>query len=175
MSSESNLEVLAEGKYLRLVNKDSWEYVERRQVSGVVTIIAVTPDGKLVMVEQYRPALGCNSIELPAGLVGDVKGQEHEAEAAAAIRELEEETGWQAAEMEYIFTGPTSTGLTSEQVSFFRAGGVVRVHEGGGDHSEDITVHEIPLGEVKDWLLAQGNGGGKAIDPKIFTGLFFVA
>src|SRR5436190_21784999 len=89
-------EVLYEGKFRRYVRRGGWEYVARRNVTGIVGIIAVTDDGKLVLVEQFRPPVGKNVIEIPAGLAGDVAGSEHEALAEAARRELLEETGYEA-------------------------------------------------------------------------------
>ncbi len=60
--------VVSEGKFLRFMKQGSWEYVSRKGVTGVVTIIAVTREKKLVLVEQYRPPVESRVIELPAGL-----------------------------------------------------------------------------------------------------------
>src|SRR5580704_13589060 len=88
---------LFEGKHIRMVARGDWEYAERKNVTGIVAIIAVTAEGKLLLVEQYRPPLGKTVIELPAGLAGDIAGQEGEAMVTAARRELLEETGYEAA------------------------------------------------------------------------------
>ena len=87
-------EVIYEGKHVRLVRRGEWEYVTRKNVTGIVGIVAVTDEGKLLLVEQPRPPLNRNVIELPAGLAGDVAGQEGEELANAARRELLEETGY---------------------------------------------------------------------------------
>ena len=71
MGRQSEFEVIGKGKYLRLVSKDTWEYVERLHVSVIVMVVAVTPDNCLLLVEQYRPAVGHHVIQLPAGHVGD--------------------------------------------------------------------------------------------------------
>src|SRR5438309_2192847 len=63
--------VLGEGKYLRLVERGGWEFVHRYGCSGVAVIVAFTPADRLLLVEQYRPAVDHRVIELPAGLVGD--------------------------------------------------------------------------------------------------------
>ncbi|WP_417004774.1 NUDIX hydrolase, partial [Akkermansia sp.] len=73
----------------------------------------------------------------------------------------------------YLFTGPSSPGLTTEMVSFYLADGLRQVAEGGGVDNEDITVHRIPLFLVHDWLMDQ-TGQGKVVDPKIFMGLYFL-
>ena len=85
--ADSEPNVLAEGRWLRLIDDKGWEYVERVNGHGVVVILAVTDDARLVLVEQYRPALHARVVEMPAGLVGDHEGLEHEEPAAAARRE----------------------------------------------------------------------------------------
>jgi ADP-ribose pyrophosphatase len=125
------------------------------------------------MVEQLRAPIGRRSIELPAGLVGDISGQEHESFELAAARELEEETGYRAARWSVLLDAPSSPGLSTEVVSFFRATGLERVGPGGGDETEDIVVHVISLPEVPAFL-ARKMAEGVAIDPKVFAGLYFV-
>ena len=93
---------LAEGRWLRLVDDAGWEHVERVNGHGVVVILAVTEEGELLLVEQYRPAVKSRVIEVPAGLTGDVAGREDEDADAAARRELLEETGYEAQEMEAL-------------------------------------------------------------------------
>lgn len=166
-------ETLGEGKFLRLVKEGRWEFVERLKANGVVGIVAVTGVGKLILTAQYRPALGCNVIALPAGLSGDDAGAENEPLMAAAARELREETGYKAERLEYLFTGPSSSGLTSETVALFKAHNVKKVGAGGGDATENIIVHEVALKEIDAWLTRKG-AEGSMIDPKIYTGLYFL-
>jgi ADP-ribose pyrophosphatase len=165
-------QVLAAGKFLRLVKRGRWEYADRHTCTGAVAIVALTDDRRLILVEQFRIPLMKNVIELPAGLVGDVPGDEHEDLAVAARRELLEETGYEAGEMRWLFAGPSSAGLTSELVDFFLAHRPTRVHDGGGDAHEDIVVHEVPLTDAADWLAARV-AGGALVDPKVYAGLFF--
>jgi ADP-ribose pyrophosphatase len=168
------LETLYAGKFLRLVRRGKWEFVTRANASDVVGIIAITPDNKLLLVEQHRAPVDQRVIELPAGLVGDVAGNESESISTAAIRELEEETGYTAAAMTIVARGPSSAGLTSECVTLLRASGVRKVGEALGDGGEEITVHEIPLAQVKQFLsqcIAEGNG----TDLKIYAALALLA
>src|SRR5438876_3565217 len=88
MAEDQTVQTIAEGKHIRLVRRGFWEFVTRKQVSGIVGIVAVTEDGKLLLVEQPRPALGKDVIELPAGLAGDAEGYAQEALADTAKREL---------------------------------------------------------------------------------------
>jgi len=169
-----SVETIYEGKFLRVRRKGHWEYVERRKVSGIVGIVAITPAGKLILVEQFRAPLGRDVIELPAGLAGDVAGQETEEMANAARRELLEETGYEAADMVEVAEGPPSAGLSTEVITLFRATGLKKTGDGGGDASEKITVHEVPLADVREWLHAQA-AAGKAIDIKVWAGLYFVS
>jgi ADP-ribose pyrophosphatase len=164
-------EILAETEYLRLLRSGRWYYVERTNVTGTVAIVAVTRDGRLLLVEQYRPPMGCRVIELPAGLAGDVAGEEAEALEEAARRELLEETGYLAKTLACQFHGPPSAGISNETVTFFLARDVERVAAGGGDGSEDITVHCLPLDQVTPWLEDQTRQG-KAVDIKIYAGLW---
>ena len=163
--------VLARGRYLTFIEEGGWEYVRRAGSTGVAVIVPITDDGRLVLVEQYRPVVHKRVIELPAGLVGDIEGRREESMADAATRELEEETGYSAARMELLLEGPIAVGVSDEVVSFFRASGLRRVGAGGGDDTEDITVHEVPLGELKAFLAAN-MAEGLAVDPKIHAGLW---
>ncbi len=73
------VKVLAKGRHLQLVSRDGWEFAERPNVTGIVIIVAVTPEDNVILVEQNRPPVGGRVIELPAGLAGDVAGSEAEA------------------------------------------------------------------------------------------------
>lgn len=165
-------EILFEGKHLRLVRDGRWEYAERTKASGAAVIVAVTDEGSLILTEQFRVPMGKRVIELPAGLVGDLDGAEHEEMAEAARRELIEETGYEAGEMKFLTMGPPTAGLATELVSFFLATKLKRVGPGGGDDSEQIKVHEVALEDFENWL--RGRPSGEVlIDPKVYVGLWF--
>lgn len=156
-----------------MVSHGGWEACERVKAAGVVTIVAVTRDNRLVLTEQFRPPVGRRVIEMPAGLAGDVAGEEHEALAEAARRELLEETGCSADAMEFLTAGPSSAGLTSEVITFFRAVGVRKTGPGGGDGSESIVLHEVPLAGIRGWLRDR-EADGLLVDPKVYAGLLFL-
>ncbi len=164
------METLYGGKFLTLVREGRWEYCERVNKTGAVMIFSCTPEGNVLLVEEYRPPIGQQSLCFPAGLSGD---EGPESDAVAAQRELLEETGYEATEMRYLFTGPSSPGLTSETVSFYLATGLRKVAQGGGVDNENITVHEVPLDTIDTWL-AEQVAQGKALDPRIYTGLYFL-
>lgn len=146
------LKTLHRGRHLELVDDEGWEFVRRHGVSGVVAICAITDAGELLLVEQHRKPLGQVVLELPAGLAGDIAGAEDEPLVEAAKRELLEETGYTASEWVDLGKGPASAGLTDETIHFFGARGLVKVGEGGGDASEDITVREVPMEQVHAYL-----------------------
>jgi ADP-ribose pyrophosphatase len=173
MDEPSPIDVMAAGKYLRLVKRGHWEYADRHTCTGAVAIVAITDERHLLLVEQYRIPLEKNVLELPAGLVGDVPEAQHEELAVAARRELVEETGYEAGEMRWLVAGPSSAGLTSEVIDFFLATNLTRVGAGGGDHQESIVVHEVPLNNVRQWL-AERAAAGLLIDPKVYAGLFML-
>lgn len=165
--------VLHQGKHLALIQDGHWEYAERVTATGASIIVAVTDENKLLLVEQYRIPVQARTIEFPAGIIGDEPGAADERHSDAARRELLEETGFDAEEIETLTTGPSSSGLTSEVVTLFRAKRLRRVGRGGGVAHEKIEVHEIGIHEVEQWLCAKA-AEGILIDPKIYAGLFFL-
>lgn len=166
--------ILHEGRFIRMVRRDGWEYVEHPGIRGIVVIVAVTPAGRLLLVEQLRKPVQQRVIELPAGMAGDLPGQRDEDFAIAARRELVEETGYDAAAFERVLVGPYSPGRSSDLYTFFLATGLTKVGEGGGDEHEDIVVHEAPLADIDRWLEARAESG-LLIDPKIYAGLYFLS
>jgi ADP-ribose pyrophosphatase len=167
----SDVRVVTRGRYITMVDDGGWEYVTRQGVTGIVVLVPLTNAGEVVLVEQYRPPIRRRVIELPAGLVGDVAGHEAESLASAAHRELIEETGFEPRELVQLAEGPIAVGVSDEIVTFFVARGLVRVGDGGGDHTEDIAVHVVPLASL-DAFLAGKRGEGLAVDPKLFAGLY---
>ena len=142
------IETLHEGKFLRLVRRGRWEFVQRKGKDHAVIILALTSKNEVILIEQTRVPAGGRVLEYPAGLVGDIEGSEDETLEGTALRELHEETGYEAKRVEKIFSGPPSPGLASETITWFRACDIEKTGPGGGDGSEDISVHSVPLAEV---------------------------
>ncbi len=162
---------LHRGKYLHFMNDRGWEYVKRVNCTGIVVIIAATPKGEAVLVEQYRPAVRRNVIEWPAGLVSD--SGKKESLITAANREFLEETGCRAGRLRPLISGPLSAGLCANALSLFMAERVEKVSAGGGDGTEAITVHFVPLKKIEGWL-SKMQKKGRLVDPKIYTGIYFL-
>ena len=165
--------ILYKGKFLDLIREDNWEYVKRSNCSGIVVIVPVTKDGRVVFVEQFRRPVEAQVIEWPAGLVNDKTPHDPETMEAAARRELLEETGYKAEHLSLLVGGPVSSGLSSEIITFYQALDVVKKGAGGGDKTESIKVHEVPLKEADLWLYEMEKKG-LLVDPKVYVGLYFL-
>ncbi|HKT43105.1 MAG TPA: NUDIX hydrolase [Rhodanobacteraceae bacterium] len=171
--AEAAAERLHAGKWLTLKKRGRWEFVERNNPQGAVIIVAVTPDDRVLFVEQYRVPILAFTIEMPAGLIGDAGHADDDSVAGAARRELEEETGWTCGRVIPLHSGPSSAGMSTEMMHFVRALDLRKVGDGGGDDTEDIIVHEVPRRDAGDWLHAM-SAEGYSIDPKLFAGLWFL-
>jgi ADP-ribose pyrophosphatase len=152
-----------QGRYLAAKTRGKWEYVSRTRGISAAVIVAIDGDCVL-LVEQYRVPLGRNCLELPAGLIGDET--EGEAAETAAIRELEEETGYRAAHMWSLGQFWSSPGMASEGFTLLRAEGLTKVGDGGGVEGEDIIVHRVKLADVPTFVAAK-RAEGCAMDVKL--------
>ncbi|HEX7348901.1 MAG TPA: NUDIX hydrolase [Rhodanobacteraceae bacterium] len=171
--ADAATETLYTGRWLTLRRRGHWEFVERNNPDGAAIIVAVTPEDCVLFVEQYRVPIQRFTIEMPAGLIGDAGHEGDDGVAAAARRELIEETGWDCGRVVTLHSGPSSAGMSTEMMHFVRALDLTKVGPGGGDATENITVHAIPRAEAGQWLQAMA-ANGYSIDPKLFAGLWFL-
>ena len=154
-----------EGRFVTAKRQGKWEYVSRSRGIRAAVILAID-DGHVLLVEQYRVPLGRNCIELPAGLVGDHDENSDEDASIAAIRELEEETGYRADSMTDCGEFFSSPGMVSESFSLFKAEGLTKVSEGGGVEGENITVHRVAITELPAFI-RQKRRDGAGIDVRL--------
>jgi len=161
--SDEPAEIVWQGKYLTVRKQGTWEYVGRARGIRAAVIVAVD-EGHVLLVEQYRVPIGRRCLELPAGLVGDEAAGE--AAEIAAIRELEEETGYRAEKMVDLGRYYSSPGMVSESFTLLRAEGLEKVGEGGGVPGEDIEAHRVPLRDLAAFVAAK-RADGVAIDVKL--------
>ncbi len=157
------VETLWRGKFIEVRRRGRWEWAARRGDVNAVVILAIH-DGAVILVEQERVPMGARSLELPAGLVGDVAAGE--TVETAAPRELEEETGWRAARVDAVGVFASSPGMTSETFTLVRATELTRIGAGGGVEGESIAVHQVPLAELSGFVAAK-RAEGVAIDAKL--------
>jgi ADP-ribose pyrophosphatase len=153
-----------QGKWIAVKTQGKWEYVSRTRGIRAVVVVAIDDDDHVLLIDQYRVPLGQRCIELPAGLVGDDYADD--TPEKAAVRELEEETGYTAARVEILGEFHSSPGLVTEGFTLTRAYGLTRIGEGGGLEGEDIIVHRVPIAEVPAFVAAR-RAEGKAVDVKI--------
>lgn len=160
---DAPLETPWAGRFIEVRKRGRWEYVGRTRNVRAAVILALDSDD-VVLVEQYRVPLGRHCLELPAGLIGDDDADD--TVAAAAARELAEETGYRADLIEELGEFQSSPGMVSESFTLVRATGLTRVGPGGGVDGEDIAVHRVPIDEVGDFVAAR-RAAGVAIDVKL--------
>ncbi len=173
MLQQSYRTTLYEGKYKRLVRQGSWEFTERVNCSGIVVVLAMTQDKKVLLIEQYRIPVGKNVIEFPAGLVNDSSDHKNETLEDAAKRELLEETGYEAKTLRFCIQGPASQASSADILTIFKAAGLRKVSDAIGDGTESITVHEVSLHQADRWL-QQKEKEGCLVDPKVYAGFYLL-
>jgi len=149
------------GKFITARTRGKWEYVTRARGIRAAVILAIDEADHVILVEQFRVPLQKRCLELPAGLIGDDQGAEGEDALAAAVRELEEETGYHAERIESLVEFYSSPGMVSESFTLVRAHGLTRVGPGGGTDGEDITVHRVALAHLPQFVeMARARGLG---------------
>jgi ADP-ribose pyrophosphatase len=158
-------EIVWQGKYVTARRRGRWEYVSRSRGIRAAVILAIV-DGDVLLVEQFRMPMGRQSLELPAGLIGDDDGGEGEDDLVAAGRELEEETGYRAGRLEKLGEFFSSPGMLSESFTLVRATDLVRTGPGGGIDGENIIVHRVPLSSVGAFVDAK-RGEGCGVDVRM--------
>ncbi len=157
-------EIAWAGKWITARKRGRWEYVSRARGIRAAVIVAIDDADHVLLVDQYRVPLGRRCLELPAGLIGDT--QEGDTPVDAAIRELEEETGYAAERIEVLGEFHSSPGMVTESFTLLRAYGLRQVSAGGGVEGEDITVHRVARADVPAFVAAK-RAEGVAIDVKI--------
>ena len=120
---------------------------------GAAAVVPVLPDGKIILVKQYRKAVENVLLEIPAG-----KLEKGESAKDCAVRELEEETGYRAGKIRKILEFFPSPGFSSENIHLFEAGNLEKSRNNLQDdeliESAVLTVPEIiqliHKGEIRD-------------------------
>ena len=108
--------------------------------------VVYVEDGKILLVRQYRYAFEESLYEIPAG-----KLEKGEDPLLAAARELEEEGGVRAKELQLLYVSYPTPGYTNEKIYIYRAFGGEKV-AAHLDEDEFLDAEYIPEEKVKDML-----------------------
>jgi ADP-ribose pyrophosphatase len=136
-----------------------------------VTVVAIDDEDRVLLVRQYRVAVGATLLELPAGtLEVDADGAREDPDLAAR-RELEEETGMRAGTWQPLTRFFTTPGFTSEDMYLYLATDLVPAHGErlGPDEDERLLLDRVPFADA---LAAIERG--EIVDAKSIVGLFWV-
>jgi len=115
-----------------------------------VQVIPITTDGKLLMVDQFRPGAEVNSLEFPAGLI-----EQGEAPEAAAARELREETGYSAQVLHHIGALYANPAIQSNYLHVVVAEQCVETSEREQDDGEDLHLRIVDPAELPELIAAR--------------------
>ena len=122
-----------------------------------VIVLPFTEDGDVVLIEEWRQAVGRVNRGLPAG---NVEADEPLAEAAR--RELAEETGYEAAAVEFLVAHEPSNGLLDATYHYFVAHGCAPTGEQDLDDNESIRVTTAAFDELRAAALGGGMRDGRS-------------
>jgi len=113
---------------------------------GAVAIVPITADGRIVLVRQYRHAIGALMLEIPAG-----KLDPGEDPLTCAYRELEEETGYSAGSLRYLSSVYTTPGFTNEKIHLYVASQLSETKQ-KTDDDEFINVEVYTCTQVRSLI-----------------------
>ncbi len=153
----------------RIVNGSRGEHFERTFVStpGAVATVAVTNEGNVVLVSQYRASFDSFVLEIPAGM-RDIEGEDP---AVTAVRELREETGFHAKSIEMLGECLSSPGVTDSSVIVYLATGLTAGEfQPHGPEEEAMQTMLVPFAEALEML-----NDGRLQDAKSAYGLLLAA
>lgn len=124
-------------------NIEKWDFVAHKHVGGAAAV-PVLPDGRILLIRQYRPAVDRETLELPAG----ARDQKEENPAFTAARELKEETGYSSSDITPLLHLKTATSWSNEETDVFLARNCVRAGKQMLDEAEDIRVEAYSVSEL---------------------------
>jgi ADP-ribose pyrophosphatase len=142
-------------------NVVEWDLVKH---PGAAAIIPVMDDGRIILVEQFRNALGKKTFEIPAG--GIEKG---ETAFACVSREIEEETGYYAHQIEFLIKVVTAIGFCDETIPIYVAKNLQKTAQ-HLDEDEEIDLKIVTMSEAIDMIM-----NGTIVDSKTVSGILAYA
>jgi ADP-ribose pyrophosphatase len=122
----------------------------RYHASDVVIVVPFLDRQKLLMIRQFRYPIGKTLLEFPAGHVD--KGEDP---LDTAARELEEETGYVAKKIDYVYQYHPAVSRTKQLVHVFRATGLSKASATKHDSGEQIRMNKVQVKELRR-LISKG-------------------
>lgn len=132
-----------------------WDFIHH---DGAAAVLPVLEDGRVLMVRQYRHALGRYTLELPAGKL-DRPGEPF---LECAARELEEETGYKAGHMEFLLFVNTTVAFLDEKIGIYLATDLQK-GEMHWDEDEELGVEAWELKDLQELIYKGEMTDGKTI------------
>ena len=138
---------------------EKWDYIDHKR--GGACIVAVLPDGRILMIHQYRPAIDRETLELPAGARDSIQ----EDTAVTAARELEEETGYRSDKITLLLKLKSAVAYCSEFTDVYLAEDLIPIGGQHLDEAEEIRIEAFDLdtllekiysGQIQDAKTAAG-------------------
>mgnify|MGYP002801916235 FL=1 len=123
-----------------------WDFIKHK---GAAAVVPVCPDGKILMVRQYRNALERYTLEIPAGALDEAD----EPGINCAARELEEETGYGSEKLEWLINLRTTVAFCNEKIEVYVARDLIpsRQHL---DEDEFIELKTYTIEELKEKIFS---------------------
>lgn len=132
-----------------------WDLVHH---NGAAAVLPVTDDGRILMVRQYRHALGRFTLEIPAGKLDSPD----EPMIECARRELEEETGYRSDDLELLININTTVAFCDEFIGVFLARDLKKTQQ-HLDLDEDINVEAWELPDLLELIYTQKMTDSKTV------------
>jgi len=138
---------------------EKWDYIDHKR--GGACIVPVLPDGRILMIHQYRPAIDRETLELPAGARDSIQ----EDTAVTAARELEEETGYRSDKITLLLKLKSAVAYCSEFTDVYLAEDLIPIGGQHLDEAEEIRIEAFDLdtllekiysGQIQDAKTAAG-------------------
>lgn len=137
---------------------EEWDFIHH---NGAAAVVPVLPDGRIIMVKQYRPALERMMLELPAGAVDAAD----EPKEICAMRELEEETGYRCDKLEWLINVNTTIAFCDEHIGVYVARNMYPTAQ-HLDEAEELEVLAYTMEELEQLIF-----DGEITDGKTIAGL----
>ena len=155
---EGNILKIYEDSVLANGHEAKWDFIHH---DGAAAVLPVADDGKILMVRQYRNALDCFTLEIPAGKLD----APDEPKVECAFRELEEETGFKVGspdKLEYLMSLTTTVAFCDEAIDIFVAHNLIPSHQ---NLDEDEVINVVPCGldELEEMIYTGKITDGKTI------------